>query len=230
MKIEGLNFSYKKKEIFKDLNISFIRNTVNVIIGPNGVGKSTLLDLITGVDNYSNNTIIDKPPLERIVYQMQGISFLNTLRGEDIIDFFLNTGVSKNQIVSKKNDIYSDSVIYGIKNTKVRDMSVGERRILIISCICILDRDLYVFDEPTSGVDPTNSKIILNKIEEVSKKAYVVLTTHELEYLNDIDCVINFISNKQSVFSGTYQDFLDISDTKDYKVSFETLAGKPYLS
>lgn len=52
---------------------------------------------------------------------------------------------------------------------------------------CLLERNLYIFDEPTSGVDVDNTKIILNMIASLVKERHkqVIMTTHHLEQLSD---------------------------------------------
>ena len=63
IKIENLNFSYRNKKIFENLNLNVEKGKIVSIIGPNGCGKSTLVKILVGLISYNGRITIDDIPL-----------------------------------------------------------------------------------------------------------------------------------------------------------------------
>ena len=67
-------------------------------------------------------------------------------------------------------------------------LSGGERQMVLTYGQCLLEKELYIFDEPTSGVDVTNSKVILKMIASLvqEREKLVIMTSHNIEQLADL--------------------------------------------
>ncbi|MBE2925522.1 AAA family ATPase [Anoxybacillus flavithermus] len=105
---------------------------------------------------------------------------------------------------------------------KIGHMSVGERRWLLIRSICQLERELYIFDEPTSGIDPDARLFILESIDNLVKKGkLVVMTTHILYELEYIDCKLYFLHRGNILYAGDYISFLNKYNTQNPDVAFQ---------
>lgn len=80
------------------------------------------------------------------------------------------------------------TVLDSIWHLKVGQLSGGERKIVLTYGQCLLNKKLYIFDEPTSGVDTTNAKIILKLIAAlvVNNEKTVVMTSHNLDQLDGL--------------------------------------------
>lgn len=222
MRIENLTFSYDEQLIFDRLNMTVEKDRLNVIVGPNGAGKSTLLDIITATDNRSY--LVDRPEFSDIMYQTQGVPLLSSLTGEDVIDFLLNIALSKKEAAEKKEFVLKWPVIQKISGRKIGAMSGGERKLLITFCLCEINRLLYVFDEPTSGVDPHYTREMLHRFEVLAQDHTVIMSTHDIDSLRDIDCWIHFLAHQRIVFSGTYDDFISLSTNSSYADIFEKIS------
>lgn len=96
--------------------------------------------------------------------------------------------------------IIKREVLDKIWHVNMGQLSGGERQIILTYGQCLLDRELYVFDEPTSGVDVTNAKIIMKLINSLvqERQKLVILTTHNLEQLIDLPVrIINIDSRSE---------------------------------
>ncbi|WP_150272752.1 AAA family ATPase [Paenibacillus tepidiphilus] len=219
--VKDLSFSYKDSSRLNldNFNVQFHGGLINVILGQNGSGKTTFFDIITNVIPCPKN-VEGLPKEKEIVYQLQGLYFPNTLKGKDLFRFFLYTNHKNTITITKKP--YSDELmspfeldlVERIWNMEFGKMSVGERRYLSILAITLIDRKLYIFDEPTSGIDPAARYYILKRIEQLAltKKCTVLLSSHTLHDFEQIRCKLYLLHRGKLKFEGTYAEFLSPSE------------------
>ena len=80
MEIKDLSFSYQERLIYDRLNVKFQDGVPNIIIGPNGVGKTTLLDTLAHLNSSDTyDALVDVPSVKEIGYQLQKTIFYTTL-------------------------------------------------------------------------------------------------------------------------------------------------------
>ncbi|MED4129433.1 ATP-binding cassette domain-containing protein [Shouchella miscanthi] len=232
MILENVHYKYRKSNsyILKNLNVDFTQNTINVIVGLNGAGKTTLFDIIAGLHKVVPG-IKNRYKVEDIAYQMQGVPLLSSLKGCDIARLFMNTDKKTNmkKKLSAESILNADATVEEIKlgsslwDKEYGKMSPGERRWLIISCFCKLERKLYIFDEPTSGVDPISRGKIIKNIKKLGTdpQKKIILSTHLLHDLEQIDGNIYLLHKGKVLFNGFYSEFLSVSHTQNPNDAFE---------
>ncbi|MFT8871654.1 MAG: ABC transporter ATP-binding protein [Sporolactobacillus sp.] len=185
MRIQQLTYRYPKAErpLFADLNWQLAEGAVNVLIGPNGAGKTTLLDLIAGTIRLRQPSIQDISPRE-LVYQLQGVPILNTITGRQYVALLL--GADGRRAPSDPAHAFTELTpdekekLADLWKREYGQMSPGERRWLMIQCFVQYDRRLYLFDEPTAGVDRRHARLIAERINYLAevKQRTVIYTTH----------------------------------------------------
>ena len=224
MEIKHLNFSYKKKEIFADFNAKFIGDQLNVIIGSNGAGKTTLLNLIYGFIDRPASAMIDFPPMSNIIYKFQNMSFFDELTVKQVINFFKSMNDHTVAVTNAQASFYNE-IIKELINTKLRSLSGGEYQSVMVYCTSIMERELYLFDEPLSGIDSYIENLILDLVESlvVEKKKKVIMTLHQLAKLNSLQAHIVFVGNKKCVFQGNLSQMLQAADTDDIDIAFKRM-------
>ncbi|SYX83107.1 ABC-2 type transport system ATP-binding protein [Paenibacillus alvei] len=227
--IENLNYRHKNcnKSNLENVNVDFKPGIVNVIIGKNGSGKTTLFDLITNVIPRPD-VIKGVPNHSEIIYQLQGLSFPSTLKGKDLFRFFLYT--DHNNSIKVSNTPYTDKYMESseielmekVWDTQFGQLSIGERRYLSILAVTLMQRKLYVFDEPTSGVDPEARLQILKRIERLTlgTSSTVILSTHTLHEFRNIHCKIHLLHKGCIRFQGTYEQFTEKGENGDPDSAF----------
>lgn len=229
MILNQINYSYKKqkKPLLKDVRLHLKKEKMNVIIGPNGAGKTTLLDIISGLHDVKDFTA----PFKRsdIVYQLQGMYMPPMLKGKDLVRLILKTDAPNRPFVelaeqfTNKLATREKQRLDKLWDVKYGDMSVGERRWIIIRSVTELNRKLYVFDEPTAGVDPASRPFIIEALENLTQKddVYVIMSTHILHELAHVDCQINFLHEGEIAFQGDYVSFLEENNSENPDVAFQ---------
>ena len=224
MEIKHLNFSYKKKEIFADFNAKFIGDQLNVIIGSNGAGKTTLLNLIYGFIDRPAAAMIDFPSMSNIIYKFQNMSFFDDLTVKQVINFFKSMNDHTVAVTNAQVSFYNE-IIKELINTKLRSLSGGEYQSVMVYCTSIMERELYLFDEPLSGIDSYIENLILDLVESlvVEKKKKVIMTLHQLAKLNSLQANIVFVGNKKCVFQGNLSQMLQAADTDDIDIAFKRM-------
>lgn len=234
--LEEVFFQYpnSQKKILNNITLTFDKNKVNVVIGLNGAGKTTLFDMITGVIKQQQGRILNVPKLEDIVYQTQGLYFSPVLKGKDIARLILK--ISNENFINDPimclnfKDQRQQDLITSLWNKKFGQMSIGERRWLIVTLIGRINRQLYIFDEPTSGVDPSSRLLICNALEKIclNEERIVVMSTHQLQELEFLNCKI-FVLHEGSVkFCGSYNDFLELYGSQNPDKAFQACIEASY--
>lgn len=215
--IDNVSFSYRKspRQNLDRLSVEFRAGTVNMIIGKNGSGKTTLFDLITNV--------IKRPPEIRgvpdekdMIYQLQGLLFPPTLKSKDVFRFFLYSDHASRIRVTNEPYVDDDmstseiDLVRRVWNMEFGQLSIGERRYLCILAITLMERKLYIFDEPLAGIDPEMRQYILKRIEKLAlhKECTVLLSSHHLHDFQRVQCTLHLLHQGRISFSGSYAEFI----------------------
>ncbi len=227
--ITNLSYRYKKSTRDALLNVTFTpeMGKVNAVVGLNGAGKTTLFDIVTSVIAPVKG-VYDVPDPNEILYQLQGVPFPSTLRGCDLVRLLLNTDEPGrfNQDIYLSFDSLTNREVENYRRLwkmKFGEMSIGERRWLIITTMCQMQRKLYIFDEPTAGVDPDSRVNILSRIERLctDTDSIVLMSTHILNELQFINCCIHVLHNGSIIFNGSFQEFLSVYQTDNPDFAFQ---------
>ncbi|RCW76965.1 ATP-binding cassette domain-containing protein [Saliterribacillus persicus] len=229
MKLQEVNYQYKKspEKALENLSLTFSKGKLNIILGENGAGKTTLFDLISGALKRPSG-FFNMLPQEDICYQQQTFSIPMTLKGDDYVKLFLNTERKKETtaVEKMKNNLNDNDYekLNRLRKMRMGDMSVGERRWLLVRTICLLDRKLHIFDEPTAGLDPNAREEVMRTINSmVDKDRYVLMSTHILHELENVDCDIFFINKGELIFQGSYQEFVAEDKDRNPNKAFQNL-------
>lgn len=213
IKLENLSFSYGKKNILKEFNYTFINNNVYCLVGKNGVGKSTLFDIILGLYNSecSGNIKINGINIQEsdltfyrkhcISICDQEISFLmDTIEDEfnlynlsidEIKKLLLSIQIRQNIDVKPVIDLLDR-----VKNTKkTNQFSKGEKQILLILKTFLSKKSVLLFDEPTSALDNKNIELFITLSNHFKFNHIILIITHDERIINRINNLVSFESD-----------------------------------
>ncbi|MBU7568812.1 ABC transporter ATP-binding protein [Weissella hellenica] len=207
MKISNYSVMHNQQYILKDLSVEFTPNRLNILMGENGAGKTTLFDSIAGVLHENKQPILDVS----VAYKIQNPVLFSNLTVQEIINMFNVIGDDK--LETESGRLIKEQCLRKIFHRKLGQLSGGELQLLFDYGTHLLDRDLYLFDEPTAGVSFSNSQLVLQMMQElVDERGKTVVTTlHDLREVNDLKAHIITLKDGKVSFSGTRDQLL----TKD---------------
>ncbi len=198
IKIKNLNKTYTSRKIthhaLKDINLDFGNSGLNFILGKSGCGKTTLMNLIGGLDTFDSGDIIIKHLSLAKASNTAKDRLRNTVVGFIFQDFNLiehmtvleNVSISlqlqgnhtteKGMKLAKK--ALSDVGLENLGNRKINELSGGQKQRVAIARALIKNPDILLCDEPTGNLDDDTSNNIFDLLKEISKKKLVIVVSH----------------------------------------------------
>ena len=193
---EHVNYSYEKSvPILRDVTFSAHEHESIGLIGANGVGKSTLLKLLVGLNLGYEGTIsvegmkVEKQILpkirERIGYVFQDSDsqlFMSTAY-EDIAFGPRNYGLSEPEVQERVEHALSMIHIEHLKNKQIYKMSGGEKKMVSIATILAMTPDIILMDEPSIALDPRNRRYLIQILNQFHHLK--IIASHDLDMILD---------------------------------------------
>jgi ribosome-dependent ATPase len=183
-RLEGVTQSYGKVVALDDVSLDIPAQKMIGLIGPDGVGKSTLLGILAGVRKLQHGKVdvlggdIDsaafrKAVSARIAYLPQGLgkNLYPTLSIFENVDFFGRLfGQSREEREWRINDLLTSTDLAPFKARPAGKLSGGMKQKLGLCCSLIHDPDLLILDEPTTGVDPLARRQFWELIDRIRER------------------------------------------------------------
>lgn len=195
--LEKVSFSYGEKVLFKNLSAKFEKGKIYGIVGENGVGKSTLLDVIVGLypEKYTGNIYYDNKNIKtlnceevrkrEIAFLSQQIERINISPKE-----YLHFGIENYDVIKEKKilELFSldiDSNI--IQEDNIIHCSGGEMQKLELVRNFQKNCTVKIMDEPTNGLDVETVKRLVHLLEKEKKDHIFIIVSHDKRVLNICD-------------------------------------------
>ncbi len=193
--VRHLSFSYTKKgkQVLQDVSFTLPSGSIGILLGPNGVGKSTLIRCILGLGKVKQGSVIingkdisSLKPNQRaleMAYVPQKVSFAPLTVYDTVmlgrLPFF---GLSPKQ---KDHEAVLDALeelgLTQMMSRNVLELSGGEQQIVAIARAYVQGASVLVFDEPTSNLDIANKRLVLSRIKKLKERGLtILLSMHDL--------------------------------------------------
>ena len=234
LELKNVSFVYSKGTPFQkvaldNINISFEKGKITGLIGHTGSGKSTLVNLLNGLNKPSEGTVLlngkdiwEKPKeISKIRYKVGLVMqypeyqlFEETVRA-DIGFAPRNLGLSKEEIETR---VLEAAKFTGIDDSLLNkspfELSGGQKRRVAIAGILAMKPEVLILDEPAAGLDPRGRREILGGLTEYinHNDASIILVSHSMEDMAYY-CDNVVVMNKSRVFkSGTVEEIFSNAD------------------
>lgn len=217
VKVEHLSHRYSIQWAIRDINIEIMRNGIYGLLGSNGAGKSTTMNIICGVlkqtegEVYIKGINLRENPVEakkHLGFLPQKPPLHMDLTVEEYLVHCANMRlIPAHEVQGAVKDVMGRCGISHFSRRLIRNLSGGYQQRLGIAQAIIHNPDFVVLDEPTNGLDPNQIVEIRELIREIAVDRTVILSTHILSEVQATCDYIRMIEEGQVVFSGTVDEF-----------------------
>ena len=220
LRIEGLEVRYESGAALKDVSFELCMAERVAVVGPNGAGKSTLFKVIAGVLNPTGGSVdvfghdpkyheLEIKYLSGVVPQENNLDVeLNVRRNLLIYSKFY--GIKRAEADKRIDTLLDFMELSDKKRAKIKELSGGMKRRLIIARALLNDPSLLILDEPTTGLDPQVRHLIWNKIRQLkSNGTTILLTTHYMEEAFQIADWIIIMNQGEKIIEGNPKELLE---------------------
>ncbi|RYZ62973.1 MAG: ABC transporter ATP-binding protein [Chitinophagaceae bacterium] len=211
IRIQNLSFAYKKKPVFRELNLQFEAGHVYGLLGKNGTGKSSLLRNIAGLlqPQIGNINVNGYTPFERQpvfledVFMVPEEFYLPDISVQNFIaynaPFYPRFDHARFRNYLKVFEIPADSTL--------QNMSYGQKKKVLISFALATTAKVLLMDEPTNGLDIL-SKSQFRKIlaEALDEERCIIISTHQVKDLENLIDRITVIDEGRILFDENIED------------------------
>lgn len=221
IRFENCNFTYPgRKSTISDCNLKIVKGKMTALVGDSGSGKSTITDLILGlqipqdgkvlIDDISINDYKQNTFRERVGYVPQDPILFHTSIRENLLWTFAEASEDDmwNALALANADKFVKAMPLGI-DTLVGDRGVrlsgGQRQRIALARALLRKPELLILDEATSSLDTESEKLIQKSIEEVAKGTTILVIAHRLSTIAKAD-YIYVLNNGKVLEEGTYDD------------------------
>ena len=216
--VKNLDVYAEKKKLLNDINFELPAGEILAIIGQSGQGKSTLLHLLEGMLSKGKESEVriggvdyrQKDIREHIAFMAQDPALRRDLTVEETILHGARITMDKREFAATARERFeSFTELFGLsdrKNHRVQTLSGGELRRTALAAELMSNPGLIVLDEPLSGLDPYNTKILCSHLKQLAFIGHtIILTTHSYEALDIANKVLVLHKGGQG-FYGTPQE------------------------
>ena len=215
----NINYSTSNKVLFKDINLKIEKGSYVSIIGDNGVGKSTLLKLLSGSLISDNNIKIDgiqvnRFNVEEIAKKSSFISSHNEFFSKTVLSEILQDrkSVSAFDINKVKKMLDEFNLLY-LENRSPQSLSYAENQIVALIKAILKEPKIIFLDNAFSRLDFDKRYELLNYINKISKlkDITIISTSNDIKELYLSDRII-YLKNRKIQFDGSYNEFINDED------------------
>tara|TARA_R110002096_G_C14657316_1_gene727180 strand:- start:5180 stop:7069 length:1890 start_codon:yes stop_codon:yes gene_type:complete len=208
LELQKVSKSFGDLTILKDFDYSFNKGERIGIIGKNGVGKSTFLKIVTGVEPVDSGEVLSGQTIVYGHYKQEGIKFKESERVIDVIKEVAEViKLSNGDQISASQFLEHFMFDSKMQYTPVSKLSGGEKRRLGLMMVLIKNPNFLILDEPTNDLD----LITLEKLEVFLSEfgGCLIIVSHDRYFMDNlVDHYFVFEGNGEiNDFNGTYQEY-----------------------
>jgi phospholipid/cholesterol/gamma-HCH transport system ATP-binding protein len=219
VEIEGLTFKRGSRVIYDDINLSIPRGKVTAIMGPSGIGKTTLLRLIGGqIKPESGSILFDDQDItslsraklylarQKMSMLFQSGALFTDMNVFDNIAFPIREHTALSETIIEKIVLLKLEAVglRGARNLQPSQLSGGMARRVALARAIALDPELILYDEPFAGQDPISMGVIVKLIRSLSDALGLtsVVVSHDVPEVMSIADYIYVVAEKKIIGHG----------------------------
>lgn len=221
LKVERLSKSFGDLLALNNLDFEVKDGELFGVIGQNGAGKSTLFRCI--MNFYSkydgeityNGKKFSKVPLEKIGFLPEERSLDSKRKVEDQIRYFAKLNKMRKISDQKLKEWFDYFEIDGKLSSKIKELSKGNQQKVQLLCALIYKPEFVILDEPFSGLDPYNIRLLEKIIKDVNKEGTTIMfSSHNMENVESLCKKLIMLKKGNIVLNGSPQEIRNSYERK----------------
>lgn len=228
LQVSGLTKAYGDHKALDDFSLNVEKGSIFGLLGPNGAGKTTLLRIINTILIPDSGRVLIDGKEAKLGVTTRNIGYMPEERGlypkmrvdEQIMYFGLLKGVNK-QSLRKNMDEYLD--IFNIpksdRHRRVEELSKGNQQKVQILSTVVHRPQLIILDEPFSGFDPINGRLLTQLIARLQEQeSTIILSSHNMPAIEEMATHIALINKGKLLVEGEVDDIKESNRTGHLEV------------
>ena len=213
--IKNFSFSYTKTQVFDNINLQLKKGSIYGLLGENGVGKTTLLKVISGLlkPTAGSCTVDDQVSFDRQPSFLQSIFLLPDevpLPDSSTPERFF---ADLSPFYPKQSNEMLQHLAGELKvdiSRKFKEMSFGQQKKSLLACALALNTEYLLLDEPTNGLDiPSKADFRRILSERVGEEQTIIISTHQVKDVENLIDPIIIISNNSVLLDASVEKITD---------------------
>ena len=193
MKVENISYKINSRILFNNISFDTSNSGLTLITGKNGSGKSTLLKVLLGIVHPSSGSLISNEKISYVPDSSDNyfIGLSPNLLFEFLKkQFFIETNLFNRRLKELREQFYLNEKLM---TQTIQSLSLGEKKKVMLIAAFLLDSDLYIMDEPLSGLDQISVENLVQLMEQkINVGKHFIIVSHERqESLPTVDQIIS---------------------------------------
>lgn len=235
IQVKNLTKSFSGRKVINDLSFEVNKGEVFALLGHNGAGKSTTIDLILGLKcpDEGNATILGmdaakhrKKVFEKVGVQLQHTEYQNMMTVEEAC-------IEYASLYKKPSDYKKLLHSFGLSDLKksyINKLSSGEKQKLSVVLALIGNPEIVFLDELTTGLDVAARREVWRTLKHLKEKGLTIfLTTHYMEEAQALCDHVCIIKSGEKVIEGTIAEIINASGKTDLEEAYLYFMGEEEL-
>lgn len=213
LEIKHINKSFSGKQVLHDISFTVTSGKAMGFLGRNGAGKTTTIRALMDVfEPDSGEFLLDGIPFDPSTSKVGYLPEERGLYGKEkilsqLIYFATLRGASPAQAKASAESLLERFGLSAVKNQKLETLSKGNQQKVQIAQALLNDPDIIILDEPFSGLDPVNSIVLEEVIQEsIAKGKLVIFSSHQMGYVEAFCDEITLIDQGRFILSGNLKE------------------------
>ena len=230
LEVRELTKQYKTHLALNNVSFSIGKGNIVGLLGPNGAGKTSLLRIITGIIALDSGTVRwEGMPLSDTIISSMG--YLPEERGlykkmkvrEYLLYLAQLRSIPKSNALEDIHDWLRKLSLDGWATKEIRSLSKGMQQKVQFIAAVLHQPELLILDEPLSGFDPINEKVIIDQIQSLKEKGTtILLSTHRMDSVEELCDDVVFLNEGKIVFEGSIQSLKAAYQTEKFLIKCST--------
>lgn len=212
LQLKNLNKYYNNQKVLNNISFNLKNNQTLGVIGQNGAGKTTIFRLLLNFIEPDNGSIIwhqnniDLHNQVGYLPEERGLTLNRTIE-EQILYLGKLKNMSTNDILSEMEYWFDKFEVTANKKQKIESLSKGNQQKIQLICSIIHRPKLLILDEPYSGLDPVNSSLLSNGINELKNNGTtIIFSSHNIDNVESTCDELIMINKGNIVLNGAIDD------------------------